>query len=165
MSDQIYECALSGVIGEGDDFELEDGLGNLPAGWFEVTIKRRYPNPEYVLLQQAKQAQVEIAMRQLPADAPETIKEAHRQMISLQTEALFHSFESTIQPFWVAEEVAHVSPVEPHPEMLEVFNEIRDMLGFNRLEAPVSIAPSLPTSSEQGEGDDADDELVDAHGE
>jgi hypothetical protein len=165
VTNQNYECALSGVVSDGDDYEIEDGLNDLPAGWFEVTIKRRYPNPEYVLLQQAKQAQVEIAMRQLPADAPETIKEAHRQMISLQTEALFHSFESTIQPFWIAEEVAHVSPVEPHAELLEVFNEIREMLGFPRLEAPVSIAQNAPPMSGRSESDDADDELVDADAE
>jgi hypothetical protein len=147
-------------MSEGDDYQLEDGLKDLPAGWFEVTVKRRYPNPEYVLLQQAKQAQIEISMRQLPADAPTQIKEAHRQMVTLQTEALYHSFESTIQPFWIAEEVAHVSPVEPHEEMMEVFNEIREMLGFPRLEAPVNIAnePSIPAP--QPEESDPDDELV-----
>jgi hypothetical protein len=159
MSNDLYECALSGVVSEGADFEVDDGLDNLPPGWFEVTIKRRYPNPEYVLLQQAKQAQVEIAMRQLPKDAPPSIAEAHRQMVTLQTEALYHSFESTIQPFWVAHEVAHVSPVETQPELMDVFNEIREMLNFSRLEA-VSVAQSQIPPSGEALDSDPDDELV-----
>lgn len=167
MSEENYECALSGVVAEGDVFWEGDGLADLPPGWFEVTIRRRIPNPQYLMVQQAKAAQVEIAMTQLPPNAPEHLKDAHRQMLAIQTDALYHSYEENIAPFFTIEEVVNISPVEAQEDLLEAFNDIREMVGLPHLppiefdDAPApqpSEQQQLPAADEDDDDDDEDED-------
>ena len=159
MNDDSFECALSGVVAEGEIYWDGDGLEDLPPGWFEVTMRRRIPNPQYLMVQQAKAAQVEIAIAQLPDSAPAHIKSAHRQMLVIQTNALYHSYEENIDPFFTIEEVVNVSPVEVQEDLLEAFNDIREMLGLPNLppvevpEAPGKLPGAEPdTGIAEGEG-------------
>jgi hypothetical protein len=153
MNDDNFECALSGVVAEGGLFWDGDGMGDLPPGWFEVTIRRRIPNPQYLMVQQAKAAQVEIAMTQLPASAPPNIQSAHRQMLVIQTNALYHSYEENIDPFYIIQEVVNVSPVEAQDDLLEAFNDIREMIGLPNLPPIEMEEDNLPLSPEEPAAD------------
>jgi hypothetical protein len=145
MDDPEFDCALSGVVTAGDVYWEGDGLEDLPPGWFELTFRRRIPNPQYLMVQQSKAAQVEIAMTQLPPNAPLHLKEAHRQMLTIQTDALYHSYEENIPPFFTVQETVHIAPVESEAELLEAFNEIRQMLGLDEL-PPISYDQALEDS-------------------
>jgi hypothetical protein len=151
-----FECALSGVITEGETFWDGDGLDDLPAGWFEVTIRRRIPNPQFLMVQQAKAAQVEIAMTQLPPNAPKHLRAAHRQMLSIQMDALYHSYEENIAPFFTVSETVHVSPVEAQEDLLEAFNDIREMLGLEHLPPIDTGEEDLPQLADDEDEDDED---------
>jgi hypothetical protein len=165
MDDPDYECALSGVAASGEVYWDGDGLDDLPPGWFELTFRRRIPNPQYLMVQQSKAAQVEIAMTQLPPNAPKHLKEAHRQMLTIQTDALYHSYEENIPPFFTIHETVHIAPVESETELLEAFNEIREMLGLDEL-PPITYdqalaeveAPTEPVAVVEDADEDTDDE-------
>ena len=60
IEDEEYDCALSGTVGEPglDEGDEGDGLGDLPLGWTEVTIRRRRVNPEWLTIQILKEQMV-----------------------------------------------------------------------------------------------------------
>ena len=58
------ECAVSGIFAEQVEEFKDDGLGGLPQGWTQLTVKRRASNPKYFAIQQLKTAMYENMMAQ-----------------------------------------------------------------------------------------------------
>jgi hypothetical protein len=151
-----YECALSGLTQEGleeiNGIAEDDDLGDLPVGWSRVVIQRRVHNPKWLMIQQVK----EVAIRGLLAQMPPEAQQQQGWMISLQVEAQFHELEKDTPQFITIEDVAFLSNNE---EVLEPYNEIREMFGLQTIDAgDEGDEGHLPHDGEVGDDDDEDDD-------
>lgn len=103
-----YYCVLSGLnpqsfaetVDEGDEF------GDMPNGWFKITIQRRYENPKWRLIQQIKEASIEQMLAQVPEEArgDESVIEA----ITIQVDAQYIAMEDRVGRYIVDEEVRYI---------------------------------------------------------
>lgn len=153
-----YECALSGIVENGGIEFDGDGMGDLPAGWTQVIIKRRAYNPKWLLLQQLKHSMVQALLGQFA----EGVSDAQRAGVELQVEAQFHSIEQGT-PVYV-NDVDDVVYISAGSEILDNVNEFRALLSLE----PVSVddeedededeesGPAV--SQDRDDNDDDDDE-------
>lgn len=129
-----YECALSGITAAGQLVYAKDGLDDMPPYWIEVKLTRRFPNPEYVAIQQLKAAQIEGTLAQLQAQMaqlPEVVQQAQNAAIRLQVKAQFFALESSIEPYITESESVWISPPEANEEVAEALAEVKELLGFD----------------------------------
>lgn len=126
MSGQEYECALTGISQEGGPLNTEDDdLEDLPVGWTRVTIQRRQYNPEWVLLQQVKEA----ALQGILIQMPEEMRAEQTPLMRIQVKSQFFAMEQAIPMFTTdIDEVLFIASGE---DALEAFNEFRQNLGLN----------------------------------
>lgn len=122
---QEFECALTGVSQEGGPLNTEDDdLEDLPAGWTRVTIQRRQYNPEWVLLQQVKEAALQGILLQMP----EELRAEQTPLLRIQVKSQFFAMEQAIPMFTTdIDEVIHIAGGE---DALEAFNEFRQSVGL-----------------------------------
>lgn len=139
-----YECALSGKIEDPGYTDDSDGLGDLPPGWTKITITRRQVNPKWVHIRQVRDTLVTVTMTQVPPEH----RAIQRIAVELQVEAQFFGLEQAT-PMYLPdiEEEIYLSD---SPDILDEFNEIREMLGLE----PLSLGG-------EEEDDDDDDVLLD----
>jgi len=169
MADQFeYECALSGVTEEGGMSFADDGLGDCPPGWVQVTMKRRLINPKYMAIQQTKENLVALSMQQISGNVSEEVKQVQRTMMEIQVEAQFHAVEAETPPFLTYEEKVFIAPPETNSDLLEAFNEVREGIGLDLLDGTLFAADGddadeaggdEASSDPSSEGDDEMDEL------
>jgi hypothetical protein len=151
-----YECALTGLTEEGGQPDESDGLGDLPVGWTKVRITRRQYNPKWLLIQQVKQGMVEGLLQQFPAE----LRSVQQYALSIQVEAQFHGLESET-PMYLPD-VDDVIYISDAGEVMESFNEVREMLGLEPLpeeedEDFDEDDDDLPEIGDSGEDDDFDE--------
>lgn len=152
MADQFeYECALSGVTEEGGMSFADDGLGDCPPGWVQVTMKRRLINPKYMAIQQTKENLVALSVQQIPDNVPEEVKQVQRTMMQIQVEAQFHAVEAETPPFLTYEEKVFIAPPETNSDLLEAFNEVREGIGLEPLDGTLFAADD---DEDEDEGDE-----------
>jgi hypothetical protein len=160
MADQFeYECALSGVTEEGGMSFADDGLGDCPPGWVQVTMKRRLINPKYMAIQQTKENLVALSMQQIPDNVPDEVKQVQRTMMEIQVEAQFHAVEAETPPFLTYEEKVFIAPPETNSDLLEAFNEVREGIGLEALDG------ALFTADEDDDDDEGDEDSSDSASE
>lgn len=133
-----YECSLSGITSPGDMPHAEDGLDDLPVGWFELRLSRRVPNPKWVLIQQVKEAMVSALISQYPPE----VREAQEVAIRVQLEAQFFAMENATSPYITDVETIYLSPPESSEDVAEAIDSLRETVGLPPFE----------------EGDDDDEE-------
>ena len=158
MADQFeYECALSGVTEEGGMSFADDGLGDCPPGWVQVTMKRRLINPKYMAIQQTKENLVALSMQQIPDNVPDAVKRVQRTMMEIQVEAQFHAVEAETPPFLTYEEKVFIAPPETNSDLLEAFNEVREGIGLEPLDGTMFAAndDDDDEDEDEDEGDEA----------
>lgn len=134
-----YECAMTGVTQEGSPVpsEDEDGLDDLPIGWTKIHVQRRQLNPEWIAIQQVKEAALNGILMQLP----EEVREAQRPLMSIQVRAQFHALEASIDPYVIdVDDVIYISDSE---EATEAGNEVRELLGLPPVQKGLAI-PEAP---------------------
>lgn len=61
----------------------------LPVGWLAITVARRRPNPEYLLLMQTMEMEIQGALVQIPEGTPDKDRAAAEGMIRLATKAKY----------------------------------------------------------------------------
>lgn len=131
MSDKYeYECALSGLVAPGDMPFEADGLDDLPPRWTELKFSRRVVNPEWVLIQQVKQAMVAGVVRQFP----DNVREAQAVAVRVQVDAQFYAMEQDIPVYLTEVETTYLSPAEMSEDVAEALNQVRDTLGLDPIE-------------------------------
>jgi len=110
-----YICALSGLLPADnelvEDAHVDEELGDLPIWWTEVRVRRRVPNPEYLMILAVKDAMVQQELMR----APEEHRQEVEPTVRIQIDAMFAALEATIKPFDVDEVTAWVAP--PHREV------------------------------------------------
>jgi hypothetical protein len=152
--DYDYECALSAQRAEGGvEFE-GDGLRDLPVGWISVTLQRRAYNPEWIDLQETKRAMVQAAVQQLPPQLPPNVMQQQRTMFELQVRAQFLALEAQTPVYLTFTETIHISPPELDSALLEAFNEARSTLGMPPLDSSTIGLSGWEPQSEEGEGEE-----------
>jgi hypothetical protein len=126
-----YECALTGLTTPGSIYYKEDKLDDLPQGWTEVKLSRRVFNSKWVAIQQVKRAMAEGLVGQLPGEArgPQEIA------IRLQVDAQFHNMEKDTPIFVTEIETVYLSPRETSEEVADAYDEARELLGLDPIEA------------------------------
>jgi len=154
-----YECALSGVRSTPGVFYEVDGLEDIPPGWVQVSFRRRLPNPDYTLIQEAKRDMINGALASLPANIPDEVRARQKRLVELQVDSQFSAVERGIAPFVLVEETAVIAPPEENEDLLEAVNTMRTDLGLSVLEAELLFgeksdedeAQNEQESSEEGE--------------
>jgi|LakMenEpi03Aug12_release.lakeMendotaPanAssembly.Ray.scaffolds.fasta_scaffold758296_2 hypothetical protein len=156
-----YECALSGVRSAPGVLYEADGLDDIPPGWVQVSFRRRLPNPDYVLVQEAKRDMINGALASVPANVPDEVRVRQKRLIELQVESQFAGVERGIAPFVLVEEIAVIAPPEDNEDLLEAVNAMRTDLGLSVLEADFLFGGKDEAASEEdeeeGDGDAADE--------
>jgi len=146
-----YECALTGTVEGGADSFDGDGLGDLPPGWTQITMKRRQYNPKWVLIQQVKEAMIEGLVQQFPPE----IQEIQKYAVGLQVEAQFHGLERETPMYLL--DIDDTVFISDSGEVVESLNEAREMMGLEPLlieedsEEDVADESNLPHDSESGD--------------
>jgi hypothetical protein len=140
-----YECALSGIVAPGELKFDKDGLGDLPQGWTEVRLSRRYFNPKWVLIQQVKDAMV----RGLIAQFDEGSQQAQQVAIRLQIDSQFFALEQDTPVYLTETETVYLSSPNLSPEVAEEYNKARELLG---------LEPVEPEDEEEEEEEEDDEE-------
>lgn len=151
MSTVEYECALTGVVepgGQVEKGEKADGLEDLPVGWTKITIQRRTFNPKWLMIQQVKEAMIEGLLSQLP----EEVQQLQKYAVVLQVEAQFHALEQATSIY--SKDVDDVVYISDAGDVLETFNEMRELLGLGAVDA----VPSLDEESGEKEEDEQEEE-------
>jgi hypothetical protein len=126
------ECAVSGIFAEQVEEFKDDGLGGLPQGWTQLTVKRRAPNPKYFAIQQLKTAMFENMMtqaRQQPI--PEEAREMQEMAIQLQVEAAMAALEQKTPLYITTTEVIYIAPPETDPGIKEFVRALQENLSLS----------------------------------
>jgi len=118
-----YECAVSGVTEEPGIVEEADGLEDLPAGWTQITLRKRVWNPKWQAIQRVKQDSIDALLSQIPDE----VRESQRDAVVIQVEASLHGLESSTPKYLIEEATVYVSDVDDVQESLE---EVRNLLGI-----------------------------------
>ena len=126
-----YECALSGVTAPGELPHAEDGLDDLPQGWFEVRLSRRTPNPKWLLIQRVKEAMVSALIGQFPKE----VRDAQEVAVRVQLDAQFFALENATSPYITDVETVYLAPPESSEDIAEAVNQFREMVGLSPMEA------------------------------
>lgn len=155
-----YECALSGKTAEGELPFDGDNLGDLPPGWIQVTLTRRVINPEWLLLQQTKEAAVTMAANQIPANVTGAIRNAQVNVIRMHIRAQYHAIEAEIPPYLSYTEQVHIAPPESDSDLLEAFNELRESLGLEAYDTSVLDDGDEDNGSEDDDSDNSEIEQI-----
>ena len=160
MNDFEYECALTGEQSPAGMDSDTDGLGDLPVGWTKITVQRRQYNPQWLLLQQVKEAMMAGSLQQLPPE----MREAQAAAIELQVTATFYAMEKDT-PMYEAD-VDDVVYLSDSGEIIEDINDLRQSIGLEPIESlffdelpdeddtpeeaekDVDVAPVEPTEEE-----------------
>jgi len=130
MSDRYeYECALSGVVTEGEILFDEDGLDDMPSGWTELKFSRRLLNPKWVLIQQVKEAMIAGVVLQFP----EEVRAGQAVAVQVQVEAQFYAMEQAVPMYLTDVETVFLSPPEASEDVAEALAEVRETLGLDPL--------------------------------
>lgn len=137
-----YECALSGITVPGELAYAEDGLDDLPQGWFEVKLSRRAPNPKWVLIQQVKRAMLGALISQYPKE----VRDAQEVAVRLQLDAQFFGIENATPPYITEVETVYLSPPGLSEDVADAVNQLRDLIGLEPLD--------------DGDEDDENEEVV-----
>jgi hypothetical protein len=125
------ECAVSGIFAEPVEDFKDDGLGGLPPGWTQITVKRRVSNPKYYAIQSLKEAMFENMLSQASQqDIPEESREMQRLAIQLQVEASMAALEAKTPLYITSTEVLHIAPPETDPGILEVVKHLQKNLSL-----------------------------------
>jgi hypothetical protein len=130
-----YVCALSGkaapesaLVDDGGD----DNLGALPAGWLEITIRRREPNPVWDALQRRKARLTESTWMGIATQLPEELADADKAEVRADVEASFDvQFAyalSQIERYIVEEVTVHVAASDV--QVKAEWDKIADTLGL-----------------------------------
>lgn len=130
-----YVCALSGkaapesaLVDDGGD----DNLGALPAGWLEITIRRREPNPVWDALQRRKARLTESTWMGIATQLPEELADADKAEVRADVEASFDvQFAyalSQIERYIVEEVTVHVAASDE--QVKAEWDKIADTLGL-----------------------------------
>ena len=138
-----YECALSGITVPGELAYAEDGLDDMPQGWFEVKLSRRAPNPKWVLIQHVKRAMLEALISQYPKE----VQAAQGTAVRLQLDAQFFGLENATPPYVTEVETVYLSPPALSEDVADAVNQLRELIGLDPLE-------------EDADEDDEDEEVV-----
>lgn len=154
-----YECAMTGLTQDGGIEDSSDSLGDLPVGWTRVQMTRRAYNPRWVMLQQVKQAMVDGALAQVPAEA----QEMQRIVVTLQVDGQFHSMEQDTPMF--LPDVDDVVYLSDSGEILDSINELRELLGLEALESDNEDDEGVPRIKQVGDSEDEDEDEDDAESE
>lgn len=125
-----YECALSNLVSEGGLYYKKDKMGDVPAGWIEVRMRRRIPSPAYLNIQNIKARVTEALLMNMPPDA----REVQREAVVLQIESQYRAIERDTPPFFTEEEIVYIAPPESSEEIAEAVNEIRASLGLEKID-------------------------------
>jgi hypothetical protein len=126
------ECAVSGIFAEPVEEFKEDGLGGLPPGWTQITVKRRQPNPKFYAIQNLKEAMFENMMAAaLQQEIPEEAREMQRVAIQLQVEATMAALEAKTPLFLTSTEVLYIAPPATDPGIKEVVQFLNENLSSN----------------------------------
>lgn len=142
MTDQNfeYECALSGLTAPGGDSYEGDGLDDLPEGWIEVRMTRRFPNPHFMAITETKRglaaAALQGIMAQMPENAPAELRLAQEVAISLQLDAQFFLLEQNTPPYLTETEVVYLADPEMSKAVKSAVNTLREMVGLEPLAEP-----------------------------
>jgi len=145
-----YECSVTGVVEEGGRSYDKDGLGDLPSGWTQITMKRRELNPKWILIQQVKSAMVEGLVQQFPLE----IQDVQKYAVSLQVEAQFHGLEEATPMYLLA--VDDTVYISDSGEVVESLNDVRELVGLEPIEFVTDDEDQgddshLPHDSESGD--------------
>lgn len=125
------ECAVSGIFAEPVEEFKDDGLGGLPPGWTQITVKRRVNNPKYYAIQRLKEAMFENMMAAaLQQEVPEEAREMQRLAVQLQVEASMAALEAKTPLYTTSTEVLHIAPPETDPGILEVVKTLQKALSL-----------------------------------
>lgn len=146
-----YECAMTGLTQDGGVEDSSDSLGDLPVGWTRVQMTRRAYNPRWVMLQQVKQAMVDNALAQVPAEA----QEMQRIVVTLQVDGQYHSMEQDTPMF--LPDVDDVVYLSDSGEILDSINELRELLGLEALEGDNEDAEGVLRINQVGDSEDDDE--------
>lgn len=126
------ECAVSGIFAEQVEEFKDDGLGGLPQGWTQLTVKRRASNPKYFAIQQLKTAMYENMMaqaRQQPI--PEEAREMQEMAIQLQVEASMAALEQKTPLYITTTEVIYIAPPATDPGIKEFVRALQENLSLS----------------------------------
>jgi hypothetical protein len=148
-----YECALTGVGSNSGFFGESDGMGDMPVGWTSVTFKRRQVNPDWVQLQQIKEAMVTGLINQLP----EEYRVTQRSAVEMQVNASYYAMEQDMDMYYAdVEDTVYLSA---SGDILEDINDLRLSLGLDKApEAPPLGLFGAGFGDEDGNGDEEEEE-------
>jgi hypothetical protein len=124
-----YTCAISGLIAEGTPIDNQSDDGDLPIGWTKITMVRRSYNGEWLLIQQVKERMVAGILSQMP---DETMRAQEELAIRVQINAQFAAYEQNIPRY--ERDVEDVVYVSDAGDVMESLNEVRAMLGLEKIE-------------------------------
>lgn len=122
-----YVCAISGITAPAGLEDESDGLGDLPSGWTRITITRRQFNPEWIVIQQAKEQIVESFLAQFPPE----LQDAQRLLFEVQVKAQFHSYEDSVDMY--LPDVEDVLDCAGTGEVIELIDQVREQLGLSAM--------------------------------
>jgi len=122
-----YECAVSGQTEEPGQTEEADGLEDMPAGWTQITLRKRVWNPKWQAIQRVKQDSIDALLSQIPDE----VRESQRDAVVIQVEASLHGLESSTPKYLVQEATVYVSDAD---EVKESLDEVKNLLGIETAE-------------------------------
>ena len=126
------ECAVSGIFAEPVEDFKDDGLGGLPPGWTQITVKRRTPNPKHFAIQQLKGAMYENMIAQArQQQIPEEAREMQEMAIQLQVEASMAALEQKTPLYITTTEVVYIAPPETDPGIKDVVRGLQENLSLS----------------------------------
>jgi len=135
MNDDIF-CAFSGLAPKEDEYiEGSDELGELPVNWTKITIQTRRENPDWLILQNVKQAMVQQLATQIDEGIEQEAKEIATLSIQLQVEAQFAALEDRYSRFVIEEVSTFVSDVTQNQEIKEMYDKLIQDLDLQEQEA------------------------------
>jgi len=126
MKDDII-CALSGITPTEE--ETDNSYKKLPEGWIEITVKRNFPNSQYVILQELKAQAFNLTLAQIPEDQREMAYES----IRVQVDAQYAAYEKTQKEFLTEKDTIYISPPENDAAILAEYQKLYELLGFDAL--------------------------------
>lgn len=129
LSSEDYVCSLSGKTAEPSFPEASDGLEDMPAGWTQITIKRRQYNPKWLSIQAAKEQLLQAVRAQVPDD----LWEDQEVLARVQVDAQYYGLERDTPVYEL--DVSEVVYLADSNDILEEVNEIRRMLDLPALES------------------------------
>lgn len=98
-NDNLTECAITGRTAPTEPDDGDDDLAGAPVGWGVLTLQRRVLNPEWLEIQQGKEAMISLQAQQLNDEIPEEQRSQILALIALQIKAQFYTLEKDTPKF------------------------------------------------------------------